>query len=219
MHIAAPEYDERNSGRKLAGIGMAALFHVALVYALMHGLGAKVVAIFHPPVPVQLTPETTKLEPQEIDPPPVNSNKLALPDAVIPPPDIPTTVNDDSGLDRYRHDTSTDITPPTGGSVTTGGGTQADVAHTPAIVDFSSCTKPEYPRNAARSGQEGTVTLQFLIGANGRVVESRIDKTSGSRELDRTAQQALSQCQFTPATVDGRPQQSWTSVQYVWRLD
>ena len=89
----------------------------------------------------------------------------------------------------------------------------------PAVVDSRNCEKPEYPRKSLRNEETGTVTLQFLIGLDGRVVESKIDKSSGSRDLDNAARAALSLCKFKPGTVDGKPQQSWTKMQYVWKLE
>jgi protein TonB len=58
----------------------------------------------------------------------------------------------------------------------------------------------------------------MLIGPDGKVLESRVDKSSGSRTLDRAAIQGLSLCKFKPATVDGVPEKAWTKLQYDWRL-
>ncbi|WP_256078977.1 energy transducer TonB [Massilia sp. YIM B04103] len=88
-----------------------------------------------------------------------------------------------------------------------------------AVVDSSACAKPEYPPKALRNGDAGTVMLAFLIGVDGKVKEARIEKSSGSRELDRAAQAGLGLCRFKPGTVDGVAQESWTRMQYVWNLD
>ncbi|KQW97313.1 energy transducer TonB [Massilia sp. Root418] len=87
------------------------------------------------------------------------------------------------------------------------------------MVDAANCAKPDYPRNAQRNGDTGTVTLALLIGTDGRVADSKVEKSSGFRELDRAAQVGLGLCRFKPATIDGVPQQSWTRMQYLWSLD
>jgi protein TonB len=61
--------------------------------------------------------------------------------------------------------------------------------------------------------------MSFLIGVDGKVAEAKITKGSGFRELDKAAIAGLSRCTFKPATIDGKPQQSWSPVQYVWKLD
>jgi protein TonB len=48
---------------------------------------------------------------------------------------------------------------------------------------------------------------------------ARIQKSSGSRELDRAAVNALSLCQFKPAMNNGVPEAGWAQIAYVWTLD
>ena len=94
------------------------------------------------------------------------------------------------------------------------------VARTPAILQAShACEKPVYPAASRRLEEEGTVLLRFLVQADGKVVDSQIEKSSGFRRLDEAARQALARCQFKAATVDGKPEQSWTSIRYTWRLE
>jgi periplasmic protein TonB len=95
----------------------------------------------------------------------------------------------------------------------------APPVQTAAVISASSCEKPEYPSASKRLEEEGTVTLKFLVGADGKVLESAIEKTSGFRRLDEAARAGLSKCQFKPGTIDGKPQQSWASMKYTWRLE
>jgi D-alanyl-D-alanine endopeptidase (penicillin-binding protein 7) len=91
-----------------------------------------------------------------------------------------------------------------------------DTEDTAAVADFRSCKRPEYPAADLAAKHEGTVTLQFLIGTDGKVKESKIQKSSGHRELDRSAHEALQKCSFRPALAKGKPVEAWTAVQYVW---
>lgn len=95
----------------------------------------------------------------------------------------------------------------------------APTVRVPAVADFGNCTKPEYPRSSYRNEETGVVTLSFLIGVDGRVIRSKVSKSSGFRELDRAAQMGLGKCKFKPGTVDGKPEESEMQVQYVWKLD
>lgn len=93
----------------------------------------------------------------------------------------------------------------------------ADVA--PSIDTKANCEKPAYPRASLVNEEKGTVTLAFLIALDGKVVESKVDKSSGFKNLDRAAMSALSQCKFKPGTKDGKPEQAWAKVEYTWKLE
>ncbi|QBQ39226.1 energy transducer TonB [Pseudoduganella plicata] len=88
-----------------------------------------------------------------------------------------------------------------------------------ARVNLPGCARPQYPRSALLLEAEGTVTLSYLIGADGTVKESRVFRSSGNAELDEAARIALAKCRFDPAVVDGQPVEAWTKMQYLWKLD
>jgi D-alanyl-D-alanine endopeptidase (penicillin-binding protein 7) len=87
-----------------------------------------------------------------------------------------------------------------------------------AIVDFSSCRKPEYPATDLSARHEGTVTLSFLVDARGAVSDSAIARSSGYASMDEAARGALVKCRFMPATRNGQAVAEWTKVQYVWTV-
>jgi len=98
----------------------------------------------------------------------------------------------------------------------------AQVAHAQAnaVLDTKApCEKPAYPRASLVNEEQGTVTLAFLISVDGSVVESKVEKTSGFKNLDKAAQKALSGCKFKPPMKDGKPVQDWAKLDYVWKLE
>jgi protein TonB len=84
-----------------------------------------------------------------------------------------------------------------------------------AAVDFSTCSKPEYPRASLVNEEQGTVTLAFLIAPDGSVTESKVEKSSGFKNLDKAAQKALSACKFKTKAKEA----AWIKMDYVWKLD
>lgn len=90
---------------------------------------------------------------------------------------------------------------------------------TAAGVNINQCEKPEYPNASRRMEEEGTVALRFLVGVDGKVIQSEVEKSSGFKRLDEAARAGLSKCQFRPALVDGKPEQAWASMKYTWRLE
>lgn len=205
------------------GIAVVVLLHVAAVaialqnstVTLTRSLPSVIDVLTEPPAP-QPEPEPPKLlaEPQLQPPPTIAVPQVEVQD-LAPPVDTPV----------LSTRTVSETPPPSiaGGNAGAGAATEpaprAAPVRTAAIVDARACKRPDYPRNALRNGETGTVTLALLIGTDGKVVESKVEGSSGSRELDRAAQAGLSLCRFQPGTVDGVPQQSWTRMQYVWNLD
>jgi periplasmic protein TonB len=64
---------------------------------------------------------------------------------------------------------------------------------------------PEYPLEAARRLEQGTVVLRLFIAASGDVSDVIVLHSSGSRSLDQTAADRLRTWHFTPALKDGKP--------------
>jgi len=91
-------------------------------------------------------------------------------------------------------------------------------AEVPASFDASKC-KAEYPKASLMNEEQGTVSMSFLVNADGSVAESKLEKTSGFKNLDRAALKSIAACKFKPCTKDGAPAQTWTKVDYAWKLD
>lgn len=87
-----------------------------------------------------------------------------------------------------------------------------------ASFDPSVC-KADYPKASLMNEEQGTTSMSFLVAADGSVVESKLDKSSGYKNLDRAALKALTSCKFKPGTKNGAPAQTWAKVDYAWRLD
>jgi periplasmic protein TonB len=94
----------------------------------------------------------------------------------------------------------------------------AAAGEVPASFDPKTC-KAEYPKASLMNEEQGTVSMSFLVAADGSVVESKLEKTSGYKNLDKAALKAIGACKFKPGTKDGAPAQTWTKVDYAWKLD
>lgn len=56
---------------------------------------------------------------------------------------------------------------------------------------------PAYPSRARRAGREGEVHCRIVVGADGLPLTVEIERSSGSEDLDRAAQDALARWRFT----------------------
>jgi TonB family protein len=92
-------------------------------------------------------------------------------------------------------------------------------SNTNQMIEASSCEKPEYPLASIRLEEEGTVTLKFLVGTDGTVTESQVERSSGFRRLDEAARIAFSKCIYTPSKLTGKLVQGWLTVNHKWELN
>lgn len=90
---------------------------------------------------------------------------------------------------------------------------------TVALVDFSTCPKPEWPKEALRAEVTGTVRMKFLIDEDGNILDTLLQSSSGSALLDDAAMSGIQRCKFKPATVNGKPMRGWTKLEYRWAMD
>jgi protein TonB len=193
---------QRDSSRRLAGLAVVVVLHGALIYALVHGLARQIVEVIRQPLETKII-EEIKAPPPDKPPPPPPPKLVMPPPPYIPPPEVQVSVPV--------------VMAPTITAVTTVKPPQE--YRTPAVVDAKTCDKPPYPAAARRANETGTVRMLFLIDVDGKVLDSKVERTSGSRRLDEAARAGLSLCKFKPATLNGRPERTWGRIDYVWTLE
>lgn len=64
---------------------------------------------------------------------------------------------------------------------------------------------PRYPATALRRGESGTVVVSAVIGVDGMPSNVTVATSSGSRQLDRAAIDAVRRWRFRPALENGQP--------------
>ena len=79
--------------------------------------------------------------------------------------------------------------------------------------------EPDYPVEAYRRREEGTVLVGARVGADGRPAGVEVVRRSGSRELDQAAVDAVRQWTFEPAVRGGRKVTSEVQVPVTFRID
>jgi periplasmic protein TonB len=192
---------QRNPAKHVGGIAFVIALHALLIYALVTGLATKVIEVVKGPLETKIIKEVKPPPPEAPPPPPP---KFAPPPPpFIPPPEV-------------------NIAEPAPSNAITN--TSAKLAPAPPIgvrkdpvVRAKSCDEPEYPPASERLGESGKVVLNMLIGTDGRVKDSKVQTSSGFARLDQAAKEALSLCKFTPATLDGKPVESWWPLAYVFK--
>lgn len=220
MSFAAP----RDSGRRLAGFAAVVALHVALAYALVQGLARKVVEVVRVPFETRIIEEVAP-RPADLRPPPPRPKLAPPPLPYVPPPEIRIAP---PSVPAPAIAAVTPVKPaepaPAPGSAAVPAAAEPPAkprppVRQPAVVDARACDKPAYPPASLRANETGTVRLGFLIDVDGKVLEGRIERSSGHRRLDNAALGALGLCRFKPATVDGKPERTWARIDYEWRIE
>jgi len=207
---------QRKPTKHLIGLGLVVVLHLLFFWAISSGLARSVVKKIQGPVEAVLIEEKKPDLPPPPPPPPTKN--LPPPPAYVPPVDVPVTAT--SSANAIAAVTATPQPPaPPPPPVVVAAPPPAPAVRTPAVVNSANCAKPEYPSASRRLEEEGTVGLRFLVGIDGKVIESEVEKSSGYKRLDEAARAALSRCQFRSATVDGKPEQGWATMKYTWRLE
>jgi len=209
---------QRKPTKHLIGLGLVIVLHLLLFWAINSGLAQSFVKKINRPVEAILLADTPPdlVPPQpapKLSPPP---KSLPPTTASVPVPDVPAPLAAPAANAIAAVSAAPQPAAPPATSAPSG---KADAVRTSAVVNSANCEKPEYPSASRRMEEEGTVSLRFLIGVDGKVIQSEIEKSSGYKRLDEAARAGLSRCQFRPATVDGKPEQAWASMRYTWRLE
>jgi len=118
--------------------------------------------------------------------------------ASISPPAAAVTAEADSGLAGDAADSS--------GNAGTGGG-----------LVLLRRVMPEYPAISSRRGEEGITTVMIHVTESGRVDAVKVERSSGSRYLDRAAVDAFRAWRFQPLARGSAPNGKWlrTSQRFV----
>lgn len=211
--------EPKDSGRRLTGFVIAVLLHVAVVYALVTGLARKIVEVVRQPLETKIIEEIKPPPPPPPPPPP--RRLLAPPPPYIPPPEVrvqpPPT--QESAISAVTTVKPTEPVQPPGQRVAPAPAAPRAPVRTQPVVDARACEKPLYPPASLRGNETGIVQLSFLIDVDGKVLESKVDRSSGHRRLDEAARNGLGLCRFKPATVDGKPERSWARIEYEWKIE
>ena len=188
--------------------------HLAVLWALLNGLQLHnapslrpndiVIDFIDKPTPPPQVPLPLPFQPNEIkftepQPPPIEV------DVSQPTPPV---ISDDLPLLRAEPQNL-------------GGSADPQPVITAAAVDRSHpLTQPAYPMSSIHLGEAGALALDILVGADGRVRDAKVSKSSGYDRLDQAAvSEAKQHWHLRPATRNGVPFEQWLTLKVVFRFE
>jgi protein TonB len=190
---------QRDPMRHMVGITFVVLLHALIIYALMTGLGRKMVEVIKKPLDAKIIEEIKAPPPP---PPPPKIVQQARPQAeaqpYVPPPDIPvqsapsdaptiTAVTAEPPKETYV------IAPPPPPAVVAPPAPPAPPK--PAvrrIVSRVSGDNPTYPREAIKAGvTKGRVVARIQIDEKGNVIDIQFTVSEPPRVFERAVRSVL----------------------------
>jgi protein TonB len=203
--IREPNHD---SAGRLIGIGVVALLHIAIIYALVNALAHRSITMSHAPIETKIITETP---PERAEPPPPPPQFAPSLPAFIPPPEV--NIERPPPVQSTAPTAVTTVRPPEPAPPAT-----QPVSIAPKI-DLQHSREPEYPPQSRRLGEQGSVVLQVLVDVDGKVIDSKLVQSSGFDRLDQAALDGVkTSYRFVPGTVDGKPAPMWYAFKFNWRL-
>lgn len=82
----------------------------------------------------------------------------------------------------------------------------------PALENWQEVSRALLGEYRPNVRHPGSVLVWLQIGPDGRVVDGRIKRNTGDPALAEAVMEITSVMEFTPATRDGRPVESWTEL-------
>src|SRR5437773_5510443 len=143
----------KTPSRPLVALVAVGIFHVLLIYALMHGLARKIVEVVRAPLETKIIEEIKRPPPEQPPPPPPPPKLATPPPPFIPPPEVQIQVP----VQPAPTITAVVQTPP---AVPIPPPAAPAVIGTPARAN---CEKPLYPAASRRAGESGVTRLSVLI--------------------------------------------------------
>lgn len=220
---------QRKPTKHLIGLGLVVVLHLLLFWAISSGLARAVVKKIQGPVEAVLLEDAKPDIPPPPPPPPPKNLPPPPPPAYVPPVEVavaaPAPANAIAAVTATPQPPApvvvtapAPVAPPPPAAPAPPP-VKAEPVRVAAVVNSANCEKPDYPSASRRLEEEGTVSLRFLVGVDGKVIQAEVEKSSGYKRLDEAARAGLSRCAFKPATVDGKPEQGWATMKYTWRLE
>src|SRR2546430_3302835 len=78
----------KTSSRPVIALVAVGIFHVVLIYALIHGLARKIVEVVRAPLETKIIEEIKRPPPEQQPPPPPPPKLATPPPPFIPPPEV-----------------------------------------------------------------------------------------------------------------------------------
>ena len=198
-------HDSGYNQRRMMVLLAILVLHLFIGWAFISGFGKAAIAKITKDVQVSLIKED---QPKDLPPPPPKPDLLPPPPVSVPPPLINISVP----VDLPAVVTTSKPPPPPAPHV-------SNVPSTSIVTTRAAdCREDYYPSQAQRLGQEGSVIVNYCVGADGKFEGLTVKTSSGFPSLDEAAGKCLAASRYKAATVEGKPVRSCKDARVTYKL-
>jgi periplasmic protein TonB len=197
----------KSTGQRSVGLVFVIVFHLILIYGLASGLGSQISSKVAEVLDTKVVEEDKPPE-VELPPPPPPDTKIPPPDFVPPPsfdfvPDAPAATTAIQAVQRERP-----VVP------------VAPTTMTKPTPTKKGLSKPEYPAQSIRLGEEGVISVNMYISEDGRVADIKMEKSSGFERLDAAVLKHVPRSwKFNPCMQGDKPVGCWFPMNIRMKLE
>lgn len=200
---------QQSSPPRIAGIALAVAIHIGLLYALIAGLAYRTVQVTPVPIETKIIQQTPE---EKATPPPPLPTFKPPPPPFVPPPEVKIATPPPVPAQSTAITNVTPVRPPAPPP-------PHEAVTVQPHIDLAASHPPEYPPVSRRLGEEGTVVLEVMVGADGRANDVKVVQSSGFPRLDQAAIDGVKgNYRFAPGTLDGKPQSMRYTFKFTWKL-
>jgi protein TonB len=123
----------------------------------------------------------------------------------VPPPDIAF---------------APDVAPVANANAITVSAKPVETKSAPARPPKKGLSRPPYPSASLRLGEEGVVGLALYLGEDGKVMDAKVEASSGFERLDDSAvKHAVRAWKFEPCMKGSQPVACWHRIKFRFKID
>ncbi len=194
--------DQEMSTRRVVSLGVVALLHAGMGYALITGLAYDAAKqVFKDLETFDVAEEEP--EPEEPPPPPEKLDIPPPPKVTAPPPVVKSSVVSENTQQVVITPSAPPAPPPPPPAPPAPPPPPAVVKAQKAVAKGNPAnwaTTDDYPSSAIRAEEQGTTGFRVDVGPDGRVTSCQVTSSSGSSTLDEaTCRLVTRRARFTPA--------------------
>lgn len=208
--------DQKMSTNRMITLGVVAVIHVFLGYAIVTGLAGNIVKKITEPLKTVNIKEEVK-PPEEPPPPPPKD--IEIPPFVPPPevtidaPPVAPTITVQQKVQQ--------VEPPKFVAPVAAPTPPAPPSSppSPSVLRGGGISEDDYPEASKRAEEQGTTRVSYTVGTDGKATACAVLASSGSTRLDETACKLVERrFRFTPATREGKPVTEIKQQAIKWRI-